>query len=143
MRTVVAPLAPEIEGQLAALDGQVRAVAEGYIARLRLEPYLGHLLVRGLLGWAEARAVYFDTDSSPEKLLYDHRGRLRAATDDPSTGPRHRVVYRLREAPRAGVRVAQILAVGVGHSELGGDDAYQAATRLLDALLKDEQRRKR
>ncbi len=145
MRTVVAPLAPEVRAQLEGLDGQLRAVAEDYIERLRLEPYLGHVLVRGLLGWVRARAVYVDRDDRPERVLGgDQRGRLRVAGEDACKGPRWRVVYRVREAPGAGVRVVQVLAVGVGHAEPGGqEDAYRAATRLLDGLLNDEKRRKR
>jgi len=142
MRTVVAPLAPEIDAQLAGLDASLRKVAEGYIARLRMEPFLGHRLDRGLLGWAEARAVYFDRDSRPGELVGEHRGRLRVAGEDPSEGPRYRVVYRLLEAPLAAVRLVQVLGVGVGHSEPGGGDAYRDASRLLDEILKREERRK-
>lgn len=143
MRTVVAPLAPEIDAQLAGLDASLRKVAEGYIARLRMEPFLGHLLRRGLLGRAGARAVYFDRDSRPGELLGEHRGPLRLASEDPAEGPRYRVVYRIREAPKAHVRVVQLLAVGLGHTEPGVDDAYQDADRLLAALLEHERRRKR
>lgn len=141
MRTVVAPLAPETEAQLAGLGPELRRVAEGYVARLRMEPFLGHLLGRGLLGWAEARAVYFDADSRPAELLGEHRGRLRLASEDPSAGPRYRVVYRLLVAPSAAVRVVQVLAVGVGHRAPGGSDAYRDAGLLLAEMLKREQRR--
>lgn len=143
MRTVVAPLAPEVKTQLGELDDQLGVVVEGYLARLRLEPYLGHVLVRGLLGWVRARAVYVDRDDRPDQIAGDQRGRLRLATADPSKGPRWRVVYRVREAPHAGIRVVQVLAIGVGHAEPGDEDAYRAAARLLDGLLNDEKRRKR
>jgi len=143
MRTIVAPLAPEVRLQLEALDGQLRGVAEGYIARLRLEPYLGRVISRGLLGRVGARAVLFNRDARPEQMVGDHRGRLRVADEGPEKGPRWRVIYRLREAPAAGVLVVQVLSVGPGHTDTGVEDAYDMATRLVAALLEHEQRRKR
>jgi hypothetical protein len=144
MRTVVAPLEAEVEQQLAGLDASLRRVAEGCIARLRLEPFQGHLLRRGLLGSYAVRAVYFDRDSRPQELLGEHRGPLRLAGEDASKGPRYRVVYRVAEAPTSGVRVVRVLAVGEGHPSPGSDGAYRDAERLLRAQIKaDQKRRKR
>ena len=137
MRTIVAPLAPEIAAQLDGLDDQLRKVAEGYIARLRLEPYLGRVVAHGLLSELGARAVLFGRDSRPDRLLSEqHRGRLRVAGEDPSKGPRWRVVYVIREAPDAGVRVIVVLAIGLGHADPSEpEDAYAAA--LLQLLSKE------
>ena len=144
MRTVIAPLEPVVERQLAALDGPLCEVALGYVARLRMEPYLGHLLRRGLLGSYDVRAVYFDQESRPRELLGEHRGPLRLASDDPSAGPRYRVVYRIAEAPMAGVRMVRVLAVGEGHASPGSEGAYRDAERLLrDQIKSDQERRKR
>lgn len=145
MRTVVAPLAPEVEGQLAGLDGQLRAVAEGYIARLRLEPYLGRLVPRGLLSELEARAVLFARDSRPELMLSEHRGQLRTAGEECSKGQPWRVIYVAREAAKADVRVIVVLAVGLGHADTGQESAYTAARGLAPRLLgnKTSERRKR
>jgi hypothetical protein len=43
-------------------------------------------------------------------------------------------VYRLLDAPRAGVRVVQVFGVGRAHVEPGDDDIYTAAVRLLNRL---------
>jgi hypothetical protein len=148
MRTLVAPLAPEVQSQLEGLDDQLRAVAEGYLARLRLEPYLGRLVPRGLLGSYDVRAVLFGRDDRPDQMVGDHRGRLRVAGEDASLGPRWRIVYRVREAPNAGVRVVQVLAVGVGHVDpkehaAGQRTAYRDAERVLEAQIKSDQKRRK
>jgi hypothetical protein len=49
VRTIVAPLADEVEAQLRDLDAQAERVARRYIRRLWLEPYLGAPVERGLL----------------------------------------------------------------------------------------------
>lgn len=133
VRTVIAPLHPVIEGQLRALDARRAAVARRYVARLAIEPYLGHLLDRGLLGSEQCRAVYFDRDSRPNDLFGAGR-QTRRGNDDLSAGPAYRVVYRLLEARRTGVRVVQVLGVGRGHAAPGQEDVYTAAAELLQAL---------
>ena len=149
MRTVVAPLAPEIEQDLGRLDDQLRRVAEGCIRRLKLEPDLGRLVPRGLLSTYDARAVLFDRDSRPEGLLGEHRGQLRVAGEEPSKGPRYpkgpryRVVYRSADAPSAGVRVVMVLGVGLGHEDCGAEDIYRVATRRLRGQIAQQERRKR
>ncbi len=143
MRTVVAPLAPEIERDMGRLDDQLRNVAEGYVRRLKLEPDLGRLVPRGLLSTYDARAVLFSRDSRPERLLGEHRGQLRVAGEDPSQGPRYRVVYRTADAPGAGVRVVMVLGVGLGHEDCGAEDIYRVATRRLRGQIEQQGRRKR
>lgn len=133
MRTVIAALNPRVQGQLIALDAKRAAVARRYVARLALEPYLGHLLDRGLLGSAQCRAVYFDRDSRPEDLFGACR-QTRRGDANPWSGPSYRVVYRLLEARRTGVRVVQVLAVGRAHVSPDQEDVYIAAAQLLRAL---------
>ena len=133
MRTVIAALHPRVQGQLIALDAKRAAVARQYVARLAIEPYLGHRLDRGLLGSAQCRAVYFDRDSRPGDLFGATR-QTRRGDADPWSGPAYRVVYRLLEARRTGVRVVQVLAVGRAHASAGSEDVYVAAAQLLRAL---------
>jgi hypothetical protein len=58
MRTVIAPVAREVETELDAMDERLAEIARRYIQRLRVEPFLGHRLARGLLASHECRAVY-------------------------------------------------------------------------------------
>jgi hypothetical protein len=133
VRTVIAALHPRVQGQLIALDAKRAAVARRYVARLAIEPHLGHLLDRGLLSSAHCRAVYFDANSRPDDLFGASR-QTRRGSEDPSVGPAYRVVYRLLEARRTGVRVVQVLGVGRGHVAPGQRDVYTAAEELLLAL---------
>jgi hypothetical protein len=134
VRTVIARLEPEVERQLDALDKRLAGIARRYIARLRLEPYLGHRLTRGLLASQQCRAVYFDRQSRPDDLFGNEGVRRRRGDEDLAAGPAWRVVYRLLEARRSDVRVVQVLAVGRAHVEPGQQDVYAAATRLLRRL---------
>jgi hypothetical protein len=134
VRTVIAPLAREVEAQLDAFDKRLAGVARRYIARLRLEPFLGHRLGRGLLASQQCRAVYFDRRSRPDDLFDGGAVRRRRGNEDLAAGPRWRVVYRLLEARRSDVRVVQVLAVGRAHVEPGQEDVYGAAARMLDRL---------
>lgn len=141
MRTVVAPLDAAVERQVARLEPRVADVARRYIARLAIDPYLGRPIPRGLLAQKRARAVLFDRDDHPERLFGDARGRVRRGDEDLSAGPRFRVIYRLLEARRVGVRVVQVLGVGPGHVGHGEeDDAYRQAARLLARVLNEERR---
>lgn len=133
MRTVIAPLHPEVDAQLGALDAKRGAIARRYVARLALEPYLGHRLTRGVLASEECRAVYFDRSSRPDDLFGGSRP-ARRGSEDPSAGPAYRVVYRLLEARRTGVRVVQVLGVGRAHVIPGETDIYTAAAQLLERL---------
>jgi hypothetical protein len=133
VRTVIAALHPRVQGQLMGLDAKRAAVARRYVARLAIEPYLGHRLDRGLLGSEQCRAVYFDRNSRPDDLFGAGR-QTRRGSDDLSAGPAYRVVYRLLEARRTGVRVVQVLGVGRGHVAPGQQDVYTAAAGLLQAL---------
>lgn len=137
MRTVIAPLAPEVVAQLEALDPGLGRVARGYMARLRLEPLLGHRLDRGLLADAGVRAVYFDRHDRPEDLLGATALAKRGGGQDLSAGPRYRVVYEVLEARRAEVRVVRVLGVGRAHTDPGTDDIYIQAERLLRRLRKE------
>jgi hypothetical protein len=133
VRTVIAPLHEEVEVQLRALDSKRAAVARRYVARLALEPYLGHRLTRGVLASEECRAVYFDRNSRPDDMFGASRAGRRGG-EDPSAGPAYRVVYRLLEARRTGVRVVQVLGIGRAHVGTGEEDVYTAAARLLERL---------
>ena len=130
MRTVLAALPEEVEAQLETLDAKRAGIARRYIARLALEPYLGHRLTRGVLASEECRAV---RNSRPDDMFGEHRPSRRGS-EDPSRGPAYRVVYRLLEARRTGVRVVQVLGVGRAHVAPGEQDIYSAATRLLERL---------
>jgi hypothetical protein len=134
VRTAIARLEPEVEQQLDALDKRLAGIARRYIARLRLEPFLGHRLTRGLLASQQCRAVYFDRHSRPDDLFGSGAVRRRRGDEDLAAGPEWRVVYRLLEAKRSDVRVVQVLAVGRAHVEPGRDDTYAAATRVLNRV---------
>jgi hypothetical protein len=138
VRTIVAPLGGEVEAQLAALDAQAGRLARRYIRRLWLEPYLGVPVERGLLAEHGCRRVYFDRDDHADDLL-GARGRVkRRGDEDPSAGPRFRIVYYVREAPRAGVRVIRILAVDEGHPSPPRRSAYDLAVDGLRRLIRKE-----
>ena len=134
MQTVIAPHEHEVREQLEALPAKLCVIAQRYIERLRFEPYLGHRLGRWLLRSHECRAVYFDRDSRPDDLFGSRRPPRRRGDEDSSAGPQWRIVYRLLEAPRADVRVVQVLAVGRAHVEPGQEDVYAAAERTLGRL---------
>ena len=134
MRTVIAPHDADVHAQLEALSPRLREIALRYIERLRFEPFLGHRLARGLLASQECRAVYFDRDSQPGDLFGSDRTSRRRGDQDPSEGPRWRVVYRLLEAVRADVRVVQVLAIGEAHARPGREDVYTAAARTVGRL---------
>jgi hypothetical protein len=134
VRTVIARLEPEVGRQLDELDKRLAGIARRYVARLRLEPFLGHRLTRGLLASQQCRAVYFDRHSRPDDLFGSAAVRRRRGDEDLAAGPAWRVVYRLLEARRSDVRVVQVLAVGRAHVEPGQEDVYAAATRLLRRL---------
>lgn len=143
MRNVMVPLCEATREQVAALDCERRAIAEGYIERLALQPGLGHRLKRGLLAAKRVRAVRFDRGWHPESLLGGRRDpRARRGDQDPSDGPRYRVVYALREIAARDVRLVVVLAVGRVHRTPGeyaadGFDAYDAA---LEAVKQMERR---
>ena len=86
-----------------------------------------------MLASEECRAVYFDRHSRPDDMFSESR-QSRRGSDDPSTGPAYRVVYRLLEARRSGVRVVQVLGVGRAHVAPGEQDIYSVAARLLERL---------
>ena len=128
MRTVIAPHEPEVRQQLEALSPRLREIARRYIERLRLEPFLGHRLDRGLLATRGARAVYFDHHSRPDDLFGARRPRRRHGRQDPAEGPRFHVVYVPIEARAAELRLIVVLAVGAAHDH-PSRDVYLAAER--------------
>lgn len=134
MRTVIAPLLPEVEAELAALDARLEDVARRYIRRLALEPLLGSVVCRGPLGTVGARRIYFDRDNRPDDLFRSRRPAARRGDQDPGEGPPWRIVYWIGEAQRSQTRIVVILAVGRGHAAPPSPDAYQLATRRLRAL---------
>ena len=141
MRTIVAPLGSEVEAQLTGLDAQVARVARRYIRRLWLEPYLGVPIARGLLCEHGCRRVYFDRDDHPDDVLGARAGAKRRGDEDLSAGPKFRIVYWVREAPRAQVRVIRILAVGEGHPRPPRRSAYELALEQLRRLTRTKETR--
>ena len=139
MRTIVAPLALEVEAELEALPRRLRAIARRYIHRLRLEPELGALVQRGLLADHRCRRVYFDASSKPDDLFGSSARQARRGDQDLAAGPKWRIVYSVREAPNAGVRLIVILAVGEGHPPPARRSAYE----LAEARLRGIERRSR
>ncbi len=137
MRTVIAPLMPEVESELAALDARLQDVARRYIRRLALEPLLGSVVPRGPLATVGARRIYFDRDNRPEDLFRARQPPARRGDQDPSAGPRWRIVYWVGEAGRTQTRIIVILAVGRGHAKPPNADAYELATRRLRAIARD------
>jgi hypothetical protein len=133
VRTVIAALHEEVEAQFEALDAKRAGIARRYVARLAIEPFLGHRLTRGVLASEECRAVYFDRNSRPDDIFGESRASRRGS-EDRSTGPAYRVVYRLLEARRSGVRVVQVLGAGRAHVAPGEQDIYTVAARLLERL---------
>ena len=138
MRTVIAPLAREVEAQLAALDPRLAGIARRFIRRLALEPQLGHPLMRGYLASRDVRAVYFDEASEPDDLFGRRRPARRAGDADLAAGPRWRVVYRAAETRDGELRVIVVLGVGRAHPARGGESIYVAAERLLRRLWKEK-----
>lgn len=137
MRTLIAPLAPEVEQQLAALSRRRQEIGRRYIRRLALDPYLGYQLQRGLLAQEECRAVRFDRDSDPDDLFGARPTASRRGDQDPSAGPRWRVVYWMRETIDQQLRLIVVLAVGIAHPQPGQSSVFEAAERQLTALRKE------
>jgi hypothetical protein len=135
VQTVIAPLEGEVRKQLEALPPRLREIAQRYIERLRLEPFLGHRLERGLLATEGARAVYFDRDSRPDDLFGARRPPRRRGSDDLAEGSRFRVVYIPIEARAAELRLIVVLAVGAAH-ENPGCDVYPAAERIARRVFR-------
>ena len=134
MQTVIAPLEPEVSAELEALPSRLRDIAQRYIQRLRLEPFLGHRLERGLLATEGARAVYFDRDSRPNDLFGARRPPRRRGSDL-AEGPRFRVVYVPIEARAAELRLIVVLAVGAAHDD-PSRDVYLAAERIARRVFR-------
>jgi hypothetical protein len=138
VRTVIAPLPREVDAQIDALDRRLADIARRYIRRLALEPQLGAPVCRGPLTAFDVRRVYFDTCSVPSDLLRSRAPGARRGNQDLAAGPRWRIVYWAEEAPRAGVRLIVILAVGEAHPRPPQPSVYELAWTTLLAL----QRRK-
>ena len=138
MRTVIAPLHPEVEAELAALDARLQDVARRYIRRLAVEPYLGYPVGRGSLGTARCRAVRFDHGDDPGDLFGSRRRASRAGDEDPSRGPRWRIVYWVRETRDRRLRIVVVLGVGVAHPQPGQRSAFELAARLLQTITKEK-----
>jgi hypothetical protein len=135
VRTVIAPLRSEMQEELGALDRRRAQIARRYIRRLALEPYLGARVERGLLAEYGCRRIHFDRDDRPDDLFGARRPAKRRGDEDLSEGPGWRIVYWLLEAPQSQVRVVVILAVAPGHPRPADLNAYELASRRLEALI--------
>jgi hypothetical protein len=124
LRTVIAPLFPEVEQQLAALDRRLEGIARRYIARLGWQPFLGDRMRRGRLASERCRAVRFDRDDRPEAPFVAQRARLREAGEQPEEGPRYRIVYWGCEAPDGRIVLVVVLAVGIAHPAPGQPSVF-------------------
>jgi hypothetical protein len=136
VRTVIAPLPRQVEAQLAAVDARLAGIARRYIRRLALEPQLGAPVMRGPLSAFRVRRIYFDERSAPGDLLRSRAPAARRGDQDIAAGPRWRIVYWLEEAPRAGVRLIVLLAVGEAHPRPPQPSVYELAWTRLTALLR-------
>jgi len=136
VRTVIAPLLPEVEAELLALDSRLQEVTRRYIRRLALEPLLGSIVPRGPLATVGARRIYFDRGNQPDDLFGSRRLPGRRGEQDPGEGPAWRIVYWVAEAQRAQTRIIVILAVGRGHAKPPSANAYELATRRLPAVAR-------
>jgi hypothetical protein len=104
---------------------------------LALEPLLGSVVPRGPLATVGARRIYFDRDNRPDDLFRARQPPARRGDQDPSAGPRWRIVYWVGEAKRTHTRIIVILAVGRGHAKPPHENAYEVATRRLRAIARD------
>jgi hypothetical protein len=143
VRTVIAPLLPEVEAELRALDGRLEDVARRYVRRLALEPLLGSVVPRGPLATVGARRIYFARDNQPDDLFGSRRPPARRGDQDPGEGPGWRIVYWVAEAQRAQTRIIVILAVGRGHARPPSANAYELATRRLPAVARAKSPKRR
>ena len=137
MRTLIAPLDPEVESQLRGLDRKRAEIARRYIRRLMLEPYLGYPLRRGRLAGERCRAVRFARGDDPDDLFGRRPRATRSGNQDPSLGPGWRIVYWVRETPDRRLRVIVVLAVGIAHPKPGQPSAFELAERVLDTIQKE------
>ena len=141
MRTVIAPLRQEVQQDLGALDRRRAHIARQYVRRLALEPYHGARVERGLLAEYGCRRIHFDRHDRPDDLFGARRPSRRRGDEDFGEGPGWRIVYWLPEAPRSEIRLVVVLAVAPGHKKPSDWNAYELATRRLEALI-DPSRRK-
>lgn len=132
MRTIVAPLAPEVLTELHALDRKRAEIARRYIRRLRLEPDLGRPIKRGALARLDGRRVYFDADDNPDDLFGNRPAARRRGNQDLGEGPQWRIVYVTRTAPRSELRVIVVLAVGQAHPPRSQPTVYELAAQRLE-----------
>jgi hypothetical protein len=140
VRTVIAPLDAEVSAQLQAPDDRLRDVCGRYLRRLALEPLLGHPLDRGELASRRARAIYVDHGDHPEELLTGRSQGTRRGDQDPSEGPRWRIVYVVRETRDRRLRMIVVLGVGLAHPDSGHESIYTTAARTARRLIKETNR---
>jgi hypothetical protein len=103
VRTVVAPLRPEVQQELRGLDRRRAQIAHRYIRRIALEPYLGARVERGLPAEYGCRRIHFDRHDRPDDLFGSRRPSKRrdeARGEDPGW----RIVYWLAEPSQSEIR---------------------------------------
>ena len=136
MRTIVAPLTVEVRAELDALDPRRAEIARRYIRRLRLQPDLGAPIKRGPLSRLGGRRVYFDVDDKPDDLFGNRPGPRRRGDQDLDQGPKWRIVYAARAAPRTGVLLIVVLAVGQAHPPGPQPTVYELAAQRLERRMR-------
>ena len=136
MRTIVAPLTAEVRAELDALDPRRAEIARRYIRRLRLQPDLGAPIERGPLRRLGGRRVYFDVDDNPDDLFGNRPGPRRRGNQDLEQGPKWRIVYAARAAPRTGVLLIVVLAVGRAHPPAPQPTVYELAAQRLQRRMR-------
>jgi len=141
VRTVIAPLRPEVQQELERLDRRRAEIARRYIRRLALEPNLGPRVERGLLAEYGCRRIRFDREDRPDDMFGARCQPKRRGDQDLSEGPRWRIVYWTAEASRSQIRLVVILAVAPGHTKPPDASAYELAAARLESLI-DARRKK-
>ena len=141
MRTVIAPLHPEVQQELRALDRRRAQIARRYIRRLALEPYLGARVERGLLAEYGCRRIHFDRHDRPDDLFGAGVRRSAAATRTSAKAPAGGSCTGCarRHSHRSGW--LSILAVAPATRRPPDLNAYELAGRRLEALIGTRERK--
>ena len=131
VRTIVAPLAPEVRAELDALDRRRAEIARRYIRRLRLQPFLGAPIDADRLPprWP---ARLLRRRRRPRRPVRQPARAASARRPGPRSGPEWRIVYVARAAPRTEALLIVVLAVGQAHPPGPQPTVYELAAQRLE-----------